>query len=101
MFDPALSVATVFEVLGIDAVLDPDGLAVAVRVVPSSADDVARFGEMDVLDETGVYEIRAADFAGHGDGAILEIAGARRRVQSHRVRDARRLKVVLNTVAAG
>jgi len=100
MFDPSISVDAVFDTLGIDAIMDPDALAAPVKLMPREADDLREFGGIEIITATGLYEIRKADFAGHGDGTILEIDGDRRKVQSHTVRDPRRLKVVLNTVAA-
>jgi hypothetical protein len=92
------SVDATFNHHGIDAVMDPDGVALAVRLLPRRPDDIERFGSLRVQDMTGVYEIREGDFAGFGDGAVLLIGAERRRVQSHRVDDPRRYKVVLDTV---
>ncbi len=100
MTAPALCIDAVFTVHGVDAILDADGAAHAVRLLPSQGDDEMRFGGLEILDATGVFEIRASDFGAYGDGAVLEIAGARRVVQSHRTKDIRRLKVILNTVEA-
>ncbi len=92
------SVDAAFTHHGIDAVLDPDGVALPVRLLPTRPDDIERFGSLRVQDMTGVYEIREGDFAGYGDGAVILIGAERRRVQTHRVDDPRRLKVVLDTV---
>lgn len=97
--DPFLkSVEVTFLRHGIEAILDPDGVAVPVRLLPMLADDIADFGTMQIQDAGGTFEIRAADFAGYGKGAVLDIAGERRKVQHSRVRDPRRYKVQLNTV---
>lgn len=97
MFTPQLCVDAVFEEFGIAAVLDPDGAADDVLVLPSQEDQELSFGQTEIIDAGGVFEIRAGDFAGYSVGAILEVAGERRKVKSHRVRDKRRLKVVLST----
>ena len=83
---------------GIVAVLDPDGVARDVRLLPTRPDDVAGFGSMRVQSETGLFEILASDFAGYSKGAILDLGGERRKVQHARVRDPRRYKVVLDTI---
>jgi len=98
-FEAQACIDAIFETLGIDAILDPDGTAIPVLVLPFQDDDVGRFGTIEILDESGIFEIRKADFAGFSDNAVLTVDGVRRSVQSHRVRDSRRLKVVLNTVA--
>lgn len=85
---------------GIEAVLDPDGAARPVRLLVSQPDEGLRFEGVQLLDETGVFEIRRADFDGFGDLAVLDVGGERRKVQSHRVRDPWRLKVTLDTVPA-
>ncbi|MCA0851293.1 head-tail joining protein [Salipiger thiooxidans] len=97
--DPFLrSVEDTFRRHGIAAVLDPDGVARDVRLLPTRPDDVAGFGELRIQDQTGIFEILASDFAGFAKGAILDLGGERRRVQHTRVRDPRRFKVTLDTV---
>ena len=54
---------------------------------------------MRIQSETGLFEILSAAFAGHGKGAILALVGERRRVQHARVRDPRRYKTQLDTIA--
>jgi len=99
MSDPfARAVTSTFARHGIAAVLDPDGAAVAVRLLPFRPDDIESYGSVRIQQETGLFEIRIGDFAGYGDGAVLEIAGERRVVQHHEVRDPRRLKVMIDTV---
>ena len=80
--------------------LDPDGVAVPVRLLPARADEIASLGELRVQSATGLFEILASAFAGHGKGAVLLIGAERRRVQHHRIRDPRRYKVLLDTVPA-
>lgn len=93
-----ISVDSVFDVLGIDATLDPEGTATIVKLLPSEGDEDGRFGSVEIVDASGVYEIRVADFQGLGDGTVFDISGQKRRVQSFKIRDQRRLKVTLNTV---
>ncbi|APZ53742.1 head-tail joining protein [Salipiger abyssi] len=92
------SVEVTFLRHGIAAILDPDGAAVPVRLLPMQADEIADFGTMRIQDAGGMFEILDSAFAGHGKGAVLDIAGERRKVQHSRVRDPRRFKVQLNTV---
>ncbi|MBB3995304.1 hypothetical protein GGR95_002959 [Sulfitobacter undariae] len=92
------AVDTQFKRLGISAVLDPDGAALDVLVLPSQPDEMVRMGSMQILDETGVFEIRIADFTGYGNGTLLNLSGVLRKVQSHRVADRRRLKTRLDTI---
>lgn len=99
-FAAQLNIDAVFDTLGVRARLDPDGVDKGVLLVPSLADDDARFASIEVVDASGVYEIRKADWVGFADGLIVVVGNERRLVQSHRVRDSRRLKVVLNTVLA-
>jgi hypothetical protein len=97
--DPFLrSVEDTFRRHGVAAVLDPDGAARDVRLLPTRPDDVAGFGDLRIQDQTGIFEILASDFAGFTKGAILDLGGERRRVQYARVRDPRRYKVTLDTV---
>ncbi|MBO9451448.1 hypothetical protein J7426_14335 [Tropicibacter sp. R16_0] len=88
----------VFDTLGVEARLDPDGVDRGVMLLPSQGDEEARFSSVDIIDASGVFEVRKADWAGFSDGAIVMVGSERRKVQSHRVLDRRRLKVVLNTV---
>jgi hypothetical protein len=92
------SVNSIFERLGIDGVVDPDGAATAVKLLPAEEDQSARFETLEIFEPGGIYEIRAADWAGHSDGVDLMVGVQRRRVQSHKVMDRLRLKVVLNTI---
>ena len=85
---------------GLPATLDPDGVAVPVRLLPARPDEIASLGELRVQSATGLFEILASAFAGHGRGAVLLIGAERRRVQHHRIRDPRRYKVLLDTVPA-
>lgn len=94
----AKCVDSVFEHLGVDAVLDPDDAAKPVKLLIDEGDEVRSFRDAEFLSEGGVYQIRKADFAGFGDGVEFEINGERRKVQSHKVRDKRRLKVILDTI---
>ncbi|WP_299558715.1 hypothetical protein [uncultured Sulfitobacter sp.] len=87
-----------FTKLGIDAILDPEGAAKPVRLLPSQPDEMVRVGSMQVLEETGVFDIRAADFSGFGKNTLLSVAGVLRKVQSYRIPDRRRLKVRLDTI---
>ncbi len=98
MFAAQLCIDSVFETLGIDATLDPDGVATSVKVLPSEEDRELNFGSTQIVDAGGVYEIRMADFQGFSDGAEIEVSDQRRSVQSHKIRDPRRLKVTLYTV---
>lgn len=98
MFQPQRAIDSVFLHQGIDAVLDPDGVALGVKLLAVRSDEVAQFHSVEIIDESGIFEIRAADFQGHGTGAVLAFGSERRRVQSHRARDPRRLKVTLYTV---
>ncbi|WP_306133064.1 head-tail joining protein [Roseivivax marinus] len=99
--DPfALAVDASFERMGIDGILDPDVTARPVKLLPQRPDEFVDVGSFSVQAESGLYHVRPMDMAGFGKGAILEIAGARRRVQSApRSSDPRRLKLLLNTVA--
>ena len=98
--DPFLrSVEDSFRRHGIPAVLDPDGVAREVMLLPARPDGIAEFGDMRIQSETGLFEILAVAFAGHGKGAILALVGERRRVQHARVRDPRRYKTQLDTIA--
>lgn len=99
--DPFLrSVEDTFRRHGIAAVLDPDGVARDVRLLPTRADSFADFGEMRVqASNVGMFEILASAFEGFGKSAVLAIGAERRRVQHSQVDDPRRYKVVLNTVA--
>lgn len=100
--DPFLrGVQETFRRHGIEAVLDPDGLARPVRLLPARPDEIADFGSMRVQTEAGMYEVLASDFEGMGTGTMLSIGTERRKVQHSRVRDPRRLKVLLNTIEAG
>lgn len=100
MADPfARAVDSAFRRLGIAAVLDPDGVARAVTLLPSQEDRVAEFAEVGIREPGEVYEIRAGEFDGFTKGAVLAIGDRRRRVKRTRVRDPRRLKVELETVA--
>lgn len=98
MFAPQLSVDSVFDTFGIDATLDPDGVATPVRLLPKEEDREIHFGSTAIVDTGGVFEIRIADYQGYSDGAVIDISGQKRRVQSHKINDHRRLKVTLNTV---
>lgn len=92
------AVDTQFERLGIDAVLDPGGDEIPVKLLPTQPDETVRFGSMNILDETGVFEIRVADFAEQSDGVTLQIGTLVRKVQAHQITDRRRLKVRLDTI---
>lgn len=97
--DPFLrSVQDCFRRHGIEAVLDPDGVSRPVRLLPVQPDDVSGIGDLRVQSATGVFEILASAFSGHGAGAVLDLGVERRRVQHMRVRDSRRFKVTLDTV---
>ena len=101
MSDPfARSVATTFRCHGIDAVLDPDGVALAVKVLPARPDMNVDWapGGVSMRKPTGMFEIQAGDWGSFGTGAILAIGAERRKVQDAEVRDPRRLKVMLGTV---
>ena len=99
--DPFLrSVETTFSRHGISALLDPDGVARPVKLLPARPDGVIEFGQMQVQDATGLFGILASDFAGFDRGAVLEIGAERRKVQHRRVRDPRRYKVLLDTIPA-
>ena len=89
-----------FKTLGSAAVLEQDARREEVRVIPYEDDAFADFAETRVRDQGGAYEIRASEFLGFSKGAILEIYGERRRVQSWDVKDRLRLKKILRTVPA-
>lgn len=97
--DPFLrSVQQTFRSHGIEAVLDPDGLARRVRLLPTRPDGALEFGQLQVQDATGVFEILEAAFAGFDRGAVIQIGAERRKVQHHKVTDPRRYKVRLDTI---
>ncbi|ETX26855.1 head-tail joining protein [Roseivivax isoporae] len=102
MADPfAAAVGAVFRHHGIDAVVDPDGAARPVRLLPLRPDAVVDMGRLNVQSETAVFEIRAADAASVTRGTIIAIGAERRRVQATpRAEDPRRLKRHLDTVPA-
>lgn len=93
-----LAVEAAFEAHGIEAILDPDGAARPVRLLPAQEDAIAEYGALQLQDAGGLFEILASDFEGQGKGATLAIGAERRRVQHSQVRDPRRYKVQLNTV---
>ncbi|NDW35623.1 hypothetical protein G0Q01_25640 [Yangia sp. PrR007] len=97
--DPFLrSVEETFRRHGIEAVLDPEGVARPVRLLPARPDEIADFRSLQVQSEAGMFEILASDFEGFSKGTILGIGSERRKVQHVRTRDPRRYKVLLNTV---
>lgn len=95
-FDAALEAQ--FATLGVSAVLDPDGVARPVRVIPSRPDEVTPFGSARIVSETAIFDILAAAFDGFGDGAVLEVGAERRRVRSWTVPDRLRRKRRLDTI---
>ncbi|WP_146592208.1 head-tail joining protein [Puniceibacterium confluentis] len=101
MADPFVrAVDAAFGRLGIDGILDPEGAALAVRLLPILPDDTVEFGKLTLQSETVQYEIRRSELGAYGKGAVIEVAGDRRRIQAlPRSGDARRLKATLNTVA--
>ncbi|GGG77575.1 hypothetical protein GCM10011415_28110 [Salipiger pallidus] len=97
--DPFLrSVEATFRRHGIAAVLDPDGLARPVKLLPTRPDGALEFGQLQVQDATGIFEILAVAFAGFDRGAVIQIGGERRKVQHQKVTDPRRYKVRLDTI---
>jgi hypothetical protein len=84
---------------GLPAILDPDGAARPVRLLPHNEDDFVEFGQTGISHESGGFEIRGEDLAGFGPGSVLEVSGVRRKIQSVKVKDPRRYKSVLGTVA--
>lgn len=102
MLSPQKPIDACFRALGIDAILDPDGVSKAVRVLPSQRDRQSGFGSMDIVDVSGVYEIRASDWVGFQSGALISVNGQRRIVQGEpETVDAHRLIVELNTFEEG
>ncbi|MEL6960386.1 MAG: hypothetical protein AAGL89_15690 [Pseudomonadota bacterium] len=85
---------------GVDGVLDPDGVARDVKLLPFLADDIERVGSLMTQHETDQYEIRAAEFEGFGKQTILAVGSDRFVVQDVRTEDARRFKRVLDLVPA-
>lgn len=95
----ARSVDATFRSHGVDGQLDPDGAQLSVKLLPNRPDEILQVGRLDIQSETTIYEIRSADLAGYGRGAIVEVAGQRFRIQAPPVAsDPRRLKFKLNLV---
>lgn len=87
---------------GVAGILDPDGAAVPVCLLPGRSDvegEIVGLTIRNTAEEGGMWRIRARDWSGRSKGAILEIQGQRRRVQGEpKVLGVRRLEWLLNTV---
>ena len=98
--DPFLrSVEDTFRRHGIAAVLDPDGVARDVRLLPTRADSFADFGEMRVqASNVGMFEILASAFEGFGKEQPELQHRERDAHAEHRRRLARPLQLLLRSV---
>ncbi|MGH1417174.1 MAG: head-tail joining protein [Pelagimonas sp.] len=81
-FSPSKPIDASFRRFGVASTLDPDGEARFVRVVKRKGDADADFEGFSVRKQGTVYEIRAAEFAGFGKGAILTVGSDRLVVKS-------------------
>ncbi|SEP28895.1 hypothetical protein SAMN04490248_1862 [Salinihabitans flavidus] len=98
MFDPARMARRSFARFGIDAIVDPDGAAVALRMIPFQGDLRGEFGSLAISSPGTLYEVLAEDWPGGGKGTVFIAGGQRRVVQETPVpRDARGLVLVLNS----
>ena len=96
----AQAVDDMFDEAGLDAILDPDFLARPVKLLPVRTDELVEIGSLSVQSDGKRYHVRPSDMAGFGKGAILEVTGERRRVQSTpSTPGPRGRKLLLNTVA--
>lgn len=99
MFDPLQAVNASFSAFGVACVLDPDGVADDVLVIPQQNDRDIDFGTSRVLEGSDVFEIRAFELRDRGKDMEFTVSGKRYRVQSPpEFTDAHRYVAVLNAV---
>ena len=94
------ALSSTFSRLGVSAVIDPDGDAVAAKLLPSEADGQGQIGGLTLQDRTGVYEVLASVWGDRPVGTVIELTDSgnlRRKVTRKDVPDDRRLKVRLET----
>jgi hypothetical protein len=81
-FDPSKPVDAAFKQFGIAAILDPEGEARPVTVIPMIGDTDAGFDGLDIRKPGIVLRIRSREMAGFGEGAILDVKDVRKKVKS-------------------
>lgn len=78
MFAASIPVDASFEMLGEDAIYDPNGLAKTVRVIRSSPTERNQFSAQMIARETVMFEVRTADAVLWKNDDVIVVAGERR-----------------------
>ncbi|RKX66482.1 MAG: hypothetical protein DRP42_02995 [Tenericutes bacterium] len=78
MFAASIPVDASFEMLGEDAVFDPDGAATPVRVIRSSGSERSDFAAHTISRETMIIEVRSPDATLWKNDNVIVVAGERR-----------------------
>lgn len=72
----------VFERLGVDLIVDPDGVADPVlRAMPAGQSDDLVFSGREIRADGGGFRVRSVDLAHLPEGAVFEMQGERRAVK--------------------
>lgn len=101
-FSPSIPVDATFTALGVSAVLDPDGVALGVKIIPSNGAVDAGFEGINVRNPGIMYRIRVSELGSMGKGTIIEVGGVRKKVKSPpKPVDSRGLVLELDTQNVG